>query len=71
MDLTAFFIEIIVIFILVILNGLFAMSEIALVSARKFRLKQLSDKGKRVALMPCSYATNPPGFYPRYKSAYP
>ena len=37
--------EIIILFFLIILNGLFVMAEIALVSARKSRLEQLADKG--------------------------
>lgn len=45
--------NILLIFLLLILNGVFAMSEIALVSARKTRLQQhadAGDKGARVAL---------------------
>lgn len=37
--------EIIVVLLLIILNGAFAMSEIAIVSARKTRLQQLSAEG--------------------------
>lgn len=47
------FIEILVIFILILLNGFFSMSEIAIVSARKVRLEQRAeegDKGARQAL---------------------
>lgn len=39
-------IEIIVIFALILANGLFAMSEIALVSARKVRLEQRAEEGE-------------------------
>ncbi|MEZ5344688.1 MAG: hemolysin family protein [Pyrinomonadaceae bacterium] len=45
--------EIILLFILIIVNGLFSMSEIAIVSARKFRLQKRSrdgDLGARAAL---------------------
>ncbi len=47
------FVEILVIFILILCNGFFSMSEIALVSARKVRLEQRAengDKGARAAL---------------------
>lgn len=51
MSLTA---EIIVIFMLVLLNGFFAMSELAIVSARRARLKQYADdnndRGARLAI---------------------
>ena len=39
------FIEILVIFILIVLNGFFSMSEIAIVSARKVRLEQHAEEG--------------------------
>ena len=45
--------EILIIFLLILLNGFFSMSEIALVSARKVRLEQRAeegDKGARDAL---------------------
>lgn len=58
----AFFIEIFVIFVLVVLNGLFAMSEIALVSSRKFRLRQMADKGKRGAQYALQLCKNPTRF---------
>lgn len=38
-------IEIVVIFLLILLNGIFAMSEMAIVSARKVRLQQLVNQG--------------------------
>ncbi len=41
--------EIALLFGLVILNGIFAMSEIALVTARKGRLQRLADEGDRAA----------------------
>jgi putative hemolysin len=62
MNNSAFFIEIIVIFILVVVNGLFAMSEIALVSSRKFRLRQMADKGKRGAQYALKLCKNPTRF---------
>jgi putative hemolysin len=41
--------EIIIILLLILLNGLLSMSEIALVSARKARLETLAKKGKKSA----------------------
>lgn len=37
--------EIFIVFLLILVNGLFAMSEMALVSAKKIRLQQLVEKG--------------------------
>ena len=37
--------EFIAVFLLILLNGLFAMTEMALVSSKKARLQQLVDKG--------------------------
>ncbi|MFO8085368.1 MAG: hemolysin family protein [Desulfobacterales bacterium] len=62
MELAAFFMEIFVIFVLVVLNGLFAMSEIALVSARKFRLRQMSEKGERGAKYALQLCSDPTRF---------
>jgi len=42
-------IEILILLTLIIVNGIFAMSEIALVSARETRLSQLADAGSRGA----------------------
>ncbi len=42
-------IEIIIIFILILANGFFAASEIAIVSARRSRLQQQADAGKKGA----------------------
>ena len=39
------FVEILIIFVLILINGFFAMSEIALVSARKLRLEQRAQEG--------------------------
>ncbi len=47
------FLEILIVLVLILLNGFFSMSEIALVSARKVRLEQKADegdKGARIAL---------------------
>ncbi len=39
------FLEIAIIFILLVINGVFAMSEIALISSRKVRLQQMAKEG--------------------------
>lgn len=54
--------EVIILFILVILNGLFVMSEIALVSARRTRLETLSNKGDRKAKTALDLIDNPEKF---------
>ncbi|MFM7180414.1 MAG: hemolysin family protein [Verrucomicrobiales bacterium] len=54
--------EIIVIFILFLLNGIFAMTEIALVSVRKGRLKQLAEAGESGAVRALKLVQNPERF---------
>lgn len=52
------FVEILIVIILLIANGVFAMSEIAIVSSRKTRLRQLADEGDahaRAALHLCEH----------------
>ena len=44
---------------LILLNGLFSMSEIALVSARKGRLESLSDKGDEKAKLALKLSQHP------------
>lgn len=56
--------EILILLALVILNGLFVMSEIALVSARKGRLESLSNKGDLKAKVALDLAQNPEKFLP-------
>jgi putative hemolysin len=41
--------EIFILLGLILINGLFVMSEIALVSARKARLESMADKGDELA----------------------
>ncbi len=41
--------EILIIFLLILLNGVFSMSEIALVSAKKFKLEAAAKKGNSYA----------------------
>ena len=54
--------EIFIIFLLLIANGIFAMSEIAVVTARKSRLQELSNKGMASARAALELANNPNRF---------
>lgn len=54
--------EVLLIVILVLANGVFAMSEIALVSARKSRLRHLARSGHRRAAVALRLAENPDRF---------
>ncbi|MGH8625086.1 MAG: hemolysin family protein [Gammaproteobacteria bacterium] len=54
--------EVLVILLLVLLNGVFAMSELAIVSSRKARLKVLADEGNRGAASALDLAENPGRF---------
>ncbi len=55
-------IEIIVIILLILLNGILAMSEIAIISVRKARLRQLSNEGNASARMALQLAESPGDF---------
>jgi len=55
-------VEGLVIFLLIIINGIFAMSEIAVVSARKSRLQQLAETGDAKARTALELATAPNQF---------
>lgn len=50
------------IFFLIVMNGLFAMAEIALVSARKVRLRQHAEKGSKGATRALELAEQPTRF---------
>jgi putative hemolysin len=54
--------EIALLFALILLNGLFAMSEIALVTARKARLQKLIDEGDRAAAAAVKLGEDPTRF---------
>jgi putative hemolysin len=54
--------EILVIFFLLLANGMFAMSEIAVVSARKARLQQLAEEGNRGARAALMLTSDPNQF---------
>ena len=54
--------EIAILFALILLNGLFAMSELALVSARKVRLQKLIDEGDKSAVAAVKLGEDPTRF---------
>src|SRR4051812_45367156 len=54
--------EIIILLVLIFINGLFVMSEIALVSARKARLEMQADKGDISARKALELSNNPEVF---------
>lgn len=51
-----------VIFVLILLNGFFAMSELAIVSSRRPRLQQMEKKGSRGAAKALALAEDPTSF---------
>ncbi len=54
--------EVFILFLLILINGLLVMSEIALVSARKGRLESLANKGDAKARAALTLAENPEKF---------
>ena len=56
------FLEIGILLALVVLNGLFAMSELAIVSARRSKLKALAEEGRAGAARALALATEPGRF---------
>ncbi len=56
------FLEILVIALLLLTNGIFSMSEMAIVSARKTRLQQLAETGNRQAWVTLKLADDPNKF---------
>jgi putative hemolysin len=55
-------VDLIIILLLVLLNGFFAMSEMALVSSRRARLKQFAEEGRRGARSALALAEDPGRF---------
>lgn len=53
------FMEIIVVLVLIVLNGLFAMTEMAIVSSRKSKLQEMANKGSENAKIALELATSP------------
>ena len=58
----SYFLEIVIILILIILNGILAMSEFAIVSAKKTRLQQRADEGDTQAADALELANEPTSF---------
>ncbi|HET9885965.1 MAG TPA: CNNM domain-containing protein, partial [bacterium] len=56
------YLEILIIVLLIFLNGLLAMSEIAIVSARKSRLQEMADEGNMRAQAALQLAEKPNQF---------
>lgn len=56
------FVEILIVIVLTIVNGLLAMSELAVVSSRPARLQVLADKGSKGAVTAQKLAANPGRF---------
>ena len=54
--------ELIIIILLVLLNGVFAMSEMSLVSSRKFKLENAARKGSSSAKKAVELSENPTKF---------
>ena len=54
--------EIVILLFLIVLNGIFAMAEIAIVSARKSKLQHMADQGDVSAKKALELATNPNRF---------
>lgn len=61
--------ELLIILFLILLNGVFAMSEIAMVSSKKIRLETEAKKGSVSARTALEIAQNPNRFYLRCKLA--
>lgn len=57
-----FYIEILIIFILVILNGIFALSEIAVITSRRIKLQKMSEEGNKNADVAIELADSPNQF---------
>jgi CBS domain containing-hemolysin-like protein len=55
--------EVTAIFLLIIANGIFAMSEMAIVAARKSRLKDWAERGNTGAKAALELADNPDQFF--------
>jgi putative hemolysin len=63
--------EILIILVLIIANGVFSMSEMAIVSARKVRLQQLANQGDPKAKAALKLAESPNHFCQPSKWVFP
>jgi putative hemolysin len=57
-----YFFEIAIVLVLIVLNGIFSMSEFALVSARKIRLRKRAENGDKGAAVALKLANEPTSF---------
>lgn len=57
-----FYVEILIIFILILLNGIFALSEIAIITSRKIKLQKMSEEGNQKADVAIELAESPNQF---------
>ncbi|HUL07525.1 MAG TPA: hemolysin family protein [Candidatus Acidoferrum sp.] len=55
--------EILIVLLLIVVQGVFAMGEMAIVSARKARLKQMADEGSKGAAAALALAEHPSRFF--------
>ena len=60
-------IEILIVVILIILNGLFSMTELAIINARKGLLEEKAEEGNLGARMAIELAEDPNEMFPLYK----
>jgi len=58
------YLEIAIILMLIVLNGVFAMSELAIVSAKKVNLRRLADEGSKAAAQALDFAEDTGRFLP-------
>lgn len=58
----SYFLEIVIVLVLIALNGIFAMSEFALMSAKKIRLRQQAEEGDKRAAVALKLANDPTPF---------
>jgi len=58
----SYLVEIVIILVLIIINGIFAMAEFAMVSAKKTRLQQRADEGDAQAAAALEIANEPTRF---------
>jgi len=63
--------EIIIIVLLILANGVFALSEMAIVSARKIRLQQRAEAGEKGAQAALDLLKNPLASFQPFRSASP
>lgn len=59
-----FYLEIAIMFVLILLNGVFAMSELAIVSSKKVHLRRMADEGNKAAVQALAFAEDTGKFLP-------